>query len=303
MKKHTTILLSFTVLLIITKSWWQFTNIEYGIALVGILLAGVPHGAMDHFTASYLNGVKFNLTKYVLQYILAVGFYIFIWWLFPSLAFILFLVFTAWHFGETDLVYFASKKLHPIIIFIYGFTLCMWLLLHHPAEILSWTNIITGDSYYASTIIKNLSAIPHFIWLLISAALIVFVTYKSETKNWTYALTFILLLFAISQTSLIVGFVVYFSGWHSIKALHYVNLSVFKQQGIKKLVINALPATLGSVLLLAILLLLGNKSWMENAGLPSLFVLLSALTLPHMVQMHKLYDFRLKNKAEVSTVK
>ena len=288
---HTGILLLLVALLLLTKQYWAGSAVEYGIAVAGILIAGIPHGAMDHITASYLEGTRFHLIKYLIQYILSALLYLAVWFLFPGVALLLFLLLTAWHFGETDLVCFSNKKNAPVLIFIYGFCLLMWLLLKDAGTTLQWIQLVAGKQEYVDAIITALSSVPHLLWFVLSAA-IIFITVVNDQTKWLPAFVFLCFLFASAYTSLILGFIIYFTGWHSLQALQHIRLSVFKNSGLGKLVLNALPATLGSVVLLFVIVTYGKEEWVQSSSLPSLFILLSVLTLPHMAEMHRLYTVK-----------
>lgn len=288
---HTGILLLLVALLLLTKQYWAGSAVEYGIAVAGILIAGIPHGAMDHITASYLEGTRFRLIKYLIQYILSALLYLAVWFLFPGVALLLFLLLTAWHFGETDLVCFSNKKNAPVLIFIYGFCLLMWLLLKDAGTTLQWIQLVAGKQEYVDAIITALSSVQHLLWFVLSAA-IIFITVVNDQTKWLPAFVFLCFLFASAYTSLILGFIIYFTGWHSLQALQHIRLSVFKNSGLGKLVVNALPATLGSVVLLFVIVTYGKEEWVQSSSLPSLFILLSVLTLPHMAEMHRLYTVK-----------
>ena len=290
-QKHPLFLLSIVLALFLTNHYWANTKLEYLFAVAGIFITGIPHGAMDHHTAAFINGTRFKLQRYLLQYLISAVVYLAGWFMYPGLAFLLFLMLTAWHFGETDSVCFGHKKIPAVIVFVYGWSLLMWLLLKDASTILYWTDLITGHHRISQQLIKGLTALPHQIWFVILAAIVLYMT---ERKKWLSALLFLIFIFCAVYTSLLLGFVVYFAGWHSLQALHHLRTSVFQRTGIKQIIRNALPAVAGALVILFIIFRFGAGGWIENNGLPSLFVLLSVLTLPHMVQMHRLYQVHLK---------
>lgn len=288
---HPLSLLLVILVLLLTRRYWANTMPEYLLAAAGVFITGIPHGAMDHHTASFLSGTRFKLLRYLLLYLFSALLYLAVWFVYPGFAFLLFLGLTAWHFGETDSVCFGEKKVPAVLVFIYGWSLLMWLLLKDASTILYWTELITGKHQFSLQLIKALTTIPHLLWFVLLAF---FVFYMADRKNWLPALFFLVFIFCAVYTSLLVGFVVYFAGWHSLQALQHLRTSVFKRTGIKQIVRYALPAMAGSLVLLFVILKFGAGGWIANNGLPSLFVLLSVLTLPHMIQMHKLYQFRFK---------
>ncbi|MBY0476317.1 MAG: Brp/Blh family beta-carotene 15,15'-dioxygenase [Chitinophagaceae bacterium] len=294
---HTCILLFTVVLLLLTRNYWQGSLAEYLIAVAGILIAGIPHGAMDHLTASFIEKEKFKLIRYLLQYILSALIYLLVWLFAPGIALLLFLLLTAWHFGETDMLSFSNKQTSPLIIFIYGSCLLMWLLLKDPSVTLQWIQLVAGNQGAAVAIMNILKQIPHLLWFVVSAVLLFSSVFK-QRDQWMSVFVFLLFMYTTVYTSLILGFILYFTGWHSVQALQHIRFSVFKQAGIKKLLFNAVPATLGSVVLLLLIMKYGKAEWMQSSSLPSLFILLSVLTLPHMAEMHRLYKWKLTASKE-----
>lgn len=288
---HSLFLLSVVLGLLLTNGYWANTKLEYLFSVAGIFITGIPHGAMDHHTAAFIHGARFKLLLYLLQYLVSALLYLAVWFLFPGFAFLLFLALTAWHFGETDSICFGHKKKPALVIFLYGWSLLMWLLLKDAATILYWTNLITGNHLLLQQLMKALTTVPHLLWFVVMAAILLYIT---DGRQLADTLLFLVFIFCAVYTSLLLGFVVYFSGWHSLQALQHLRSSVFKRAGVKQIIRNALPAVAGSLFVLFLIIKFGAAGWIENDGLPSLFVLLSVLTLPHMIQMHKLYEFRLK---------
>ena len=287
---HPILLLIITLLLISTRSYWPNTSIEYLLCVLCIFITGIPHGSMDHHTASFLNGGRFRLLQYLIQYVAAAGAYLILWFLMPGFAFILFLLLTAWHFGETDIHTLSNKKMNGLLLFIYGFSLTMWLLLKDPAIILYWTGIITNQLEWVQLLMKWLLRFPHWGWFMIAAAVLIF-SIHSQPGKWLDTGLFLTFVWLSPFTSLLVGFVIYFSGWHSVQALKHLRISVFKAAGLQQMLWSAIPAITGALLILAAIFFLGNSSWINHNGLPALFILLAVLTLPHLIQMHRLYRY------------
>lgn len=286
-QQHALFLLFIVVGFMLTNRYWNNTKLEYLFAAAGIFITGIPHGALDHHTAAFIGGARFKLLRYLLQYLLSAFVYLAVWLIYPGFAFLLFLALTAWHFGETDSICFAQKKKPAFILFLYGWSLLMWLLLKDESTILYWTDLITANHIFSHQLIKALTHLPHTLWFVILAATLVYI---AERKQWPAVILFLLFIFCAVYTSLLMGFVVYFAGWHSLQALQHLRSSVFKRAGLQQIIRNAIPAVAGSLLILFLILKFGTGGWIENNGLPSLFVLLSVLTLPHMLQMHKLYQ-------------
>lgn len=284
---HSTALLLIALAAALSTAWWKDTKAEFIFAAICILIAGVPHGSLDHFVAGTTRQ-RFRLFPFLITYIATAVAYLLVWWLQPGIAFLFFLMITAWHFGETDLACFDAKNTSPLLTMLYGTAITLWLLMHDHATLLYWTNIVSRESAIAGTVMKWLTVVPHYAWFVI-VALMLLLTQKNNPISFVTYLYFLAFLFILNYTSLITGFVLYFTGWHSMNALTHIREKVFAKSELNKVLLKALIPTVGAVLLLGVIAWLGQGAWLEHNGLPALFVLLSVLTLPHMTEMHRLY--------------
>lgn len=284
---HILIVLLLSALAVITRTYWMGSVLEWMVAAVFIIVAGIPHGSLDHKLAQHRKK-NLNLFVYIGGYIAAAALFLAVWLWIPGWAFLLFLLLTAWHFGETDIASFGFQKASPILIVVYGAALTCWLLLQEPDVLIYWTGIITHNSKIALTAVQWITSVPVLIWLGVVAVLVILnPNYTSFT--WPQRLLFLLFLYLLSKTSLLIGFILYFSGWHSVSAMLHVHHAVFRRSGFTTMLKQALPFTLAAVMFLFVIGWLSHGTWLSNHALPALFVLLSILTLPHMAEMHKLY--------------
>lgn len=234
----------------------------YGLLGLGMLLVGIPHGALDHLYV--LNKpTGFNLLKYVLAY-LAMGAFVFaLFWVYPFLGLLFFLIFSAWHFGNTDFLAWGNKNV--IHGFLWGGYYLGGILISHEREcarILSEMNIPTWE----------LGVIPDYIWG-IWIAMGGFFLLVSRTK-WAM-LWSILALSLFSFLPLIAAFGVFFVFQHSLYGWSQLKRKVQKTSA--QLWIRALPFSLGSIILLLLVLTLVPVSWGQG------FIFLAAVSFPHVV--------------------
>jgi lycopene beta-cyclase len=73
---------------------------SYLCVTLGLLWVGIPHGALDHLTIS--NGKK-SLSFFVVKYLITIIVYYFFWQFFPSIALLFFIMYSSFHFGESEL--------------------------------------------------------------------------------------------------------------------------------------------------------------------------------------------------------
>ena len=74
------------------------------LALLSVVVIGLPHGAFDGAIAAQLGFIKrpFFLIRFLFVYLLITVFVIALWLVFPAVSLILFLLISALHFGFTD---------------------------------------------------------------------------------------------------------------------------------------------------------------------------------------------------------
>ena len=187
-----------------------------------IFTFGILHGANDLLLIKNI-----NLEKNSQSWITILSYYIVIvltglllFYLIPQMALLLFIIVSAYHFGEQqwqNLHQIFPKWLLITFQFLYGFIVLLLLFIFHTIQV---QNIILK--------IANLTVpLPYFLILLqISCLLFIslcaYAFYKAENiRNKLLLECFYLILFAIifKSSSLIWGFAIYFVIWHSIPSI------------------------------------------------------------------------------------
>jgi hypothetical protein len=74
-----------------------------------IILFGIPHGAIDNVIL--ISTSKISTQQFYFFYIFSIIVYIIIWLIIPTYAFIFFLIMSAYHFGESQLVNYNISSL------------------------------------------------------------------------------------------------------------------------------------------------------------------------------------------------
>lgn len=257
------------------------------IVLFGVILLsiGIPHGAIDHLT-SQPRLTKKSLAKFLLIYLGLMGFYLGVWFFAAKLAMLLFLVFSAYHFGQTHFLYRCENMgWHGPLLFlsrgIFLLSVILFGSFETTAEILSSIVSIGFLERYT------------FYLILIFFGLTTLIQAISKTKFEKNDLLDLFVLPVLLYFSpLFVGFGVYFGFWHSLPSMisEYAYLSEFPQyQGIKKFIIQLLPFSLISLAGIGIVLFLGINS-MEMGQLTLLFfVLISLISFPHVIYMDSFF--------------
>ena len=194
--------------------------------ILGFLLIftfGILHGANDLVLIENISTTKqSNGSLKTLGYYIAVVLTgILLFYTIPYVALLLFIIVSAYHFGEqqwqTIIQHKFPKWLVILFQFLYGFVILLLLFNFHSGEV---QNIILN--------IANISIPSQSLFLLLQISGIAFIGlsaylfWKSEIiRNKLLLEFFYLVLFAIlfKSSSLIWGFAIYFVLWHSIPSI------------------------------------------------------------------------------------
>jgi beta-carotene 15,15'-dioxygenase len=268
------------------------------LVVASIFLIGIPHGAIDHIISAELFNTGSNFRGHMVFY----GSYIFImlligmlWIWVPVAGMILFLAISIYHFGQADMEDFLrSDKKNNTAYVIRGIFIIVLIVYSDTTITLPIiTEAINIDLAEAAYI----TASPFLILFGVSALYLIFSIYLIFFNKITHPLVFIsdffliMLLFTICGP--LTGFAVYFAVWHS--AGHIYQMQQFYLRNSKVLSVAtfyrlALPFTLVSISGLFILFFINNVSWMTERILTLMFILISVLTLPHMIIVDRLYS-------------
>ena len=242
------------------------------ILLLGLFSIGIPHGALDHLLKGkmQLNRLLIFMVKYIG---LGIGL-ILMWKLSAPIALIVFLLYTAWHFGQADFEQWQNKS--GFLSACWGLLVLTILLLGHFAQtgmILTSMGIpISGNLSYS---LEPIAYTGIFLSVLIS--------YVLHSKPIIVKITHsLIVLFLGFWLPLLWAFGIYFIFQHSVNGwLHLrktIELSNFQMW------IKALPFSLGALALFGIYMAIIEK---PNWG--QFFIFLSALSFPHVWFMHLSY--------------
>ncbi|WP_156125371.1 Brp/Blh family beta-carotene 15,15'-dioxygenase [Cellulophaga sp. Hel_I_12] len=264
-------------------------SIENIFAYLLILTFGLIHGANDIKLIEKVEVFKkANFFIVLVYYILFILFNCLLFYFIPSVALILFVLFSAYHFGEQ---HWLSNMKEPSIIrslffLSYGLFIFFLLFKAHSAEVNEVISTITGvvfsTQFYASGLIFSASLV---------VLLFVVINFKKNVFREIVKELFLLFVFFIvfNSASLLWSFAIYFILWHSIPSLVdqiiflYGN---FSKSSIKKYIKASffywLMAVIGLVLALFFL-----KDTMEES-LALFFSFLAAITFPHVLVINKL---------------
>lgn len=237
----------------------------------GLLIIGIPHGALDHLTEFISKKNTINL-KFVFYYLLMMVPILLIWFWIPTLALVFFLIYSAWHFGQTEVNNWRIKS--NTIAILWGTILFSSLFLIHFEEfskILLIMNIKVPMVSFNYILVGNLLLILPFLLAI-----------YFQKLEWLIVVAFFLLS---NKESLLLTFGLYFIfqhsriGWMHLKnKLKHSHLKMFK---------NALPFNVGAIFLYLIAIYYLNLP--TEKGIAYFFIFLSSISFPHVICMHFFY--------------
>lgn len=289
-----TIILGFGLLVWQTLGGTISQNIQIAFFAALILLTGIPHGSLDHLIQEAHDKRQnkvYNFTKFILQYLFVMTVYGLVWYFFSGLSLMLFIIISAWHFGETDLENVPSQsKIWLFTRLIYGFYILAFILLTHVKEVNPIIKgMIDGQVGALTTwefIQQNTKQILYLFGLLLCT---IFIVAQSEhfivfNKIRIFRLFLILILSAFLP--LLPAFALYFGGWHALCAFDTIHGYLQKDYPtltLKSVYLKSLPFSILAFIFLGFFLWYCHSYTKFYDPYPILFIFISLITLPHLV--------------------
>ncbi len=256
-----------------------FIEIQTIVFVVGMLLIGIPHGAVDHLldTNNFKGSIK---ADFVVNYLGMAFFNLALWLFFPTMALLFFIGYSAWHFGQTDLREWHTKKSNAIKNAVWGNIILGIILLGHIAE----TNSILENMNVLKIPFNGIQGKEASIFLAIAGF-----GWAVFQKNWKMLLTTVMLLIS-TELPLITSFGLYFVGQHSLSGWSHLKTALKVNN--TSLYLRALPFTIGALIMFLSFIVLLKNDYLSyfNENLTTIFfVFISCISFPHVMKMHGFY--------------
>jgi len=262
---------------------------------LSILLFGIPHGAIDHII--FFKKRKLTKLKFYLVYLgLIVGF-VLMWHIAPVLSLILFLLISAFHFGESQFEDIKiTKVLKNTFFFFWGIALLATLIYYNINELANVTAYFDDTLAFEKVYdIKKVTALYYVTNIITIASMILMAVYKQIKIERLLSEFFLLFLIHITffLFPFIIGFTLYFVVLHSLKVMQD-EIEFFKKDNPKFSILDFLkllaPYSILSIFFTTILLLLSYYTYIPYS-IPFLsIIIISVITLPHAIVMNIFYN-------------
>lgn len=262
-----------------------------------IFTFGMIHGSNDMLIVNKLTNLKkTSFIKTLATYLLVVSIAVLIFYWLPSIALILFVCFSAYHFGEQhweeslESITNTSKRLY---FFAYGLFVLFMVFYFNEASVKMIVNEISGmtlNQLYTEHVLITLG-----VFML--SFLAVMLRQKEIKLNTVIRELFTLLVLVIifKSSSLIWGFTIYFIIWHSIPSLLEQIRFAYGSLD-RKNIINytkaALPYWLVSLVGMTLLFFVFKD---EKHFYSLFFAFIAAVTFPHSIVMLKMFTKKSKH--------
>ena len=262
-----------------------------------IFTFGMIHGSNDMLIVNKLTNLKkTSFIKTLATYLLVVSIAVLIFYWLPSIALILFVCFSAYHFGEQhweeslESITNTSKRLY---FFAYGLFVLFMVFYFNEASVKMIVNEISGmtlNQLYTEHVLITLG-----VFML--SFLAVMLRQKEIKLNTviTELFTLLVLVIIFKSSSLIWGFTIYFIIWHSIPSLleqirfAYGSLD---RKNIINYIKAALPYWLVSLVGMTLLYFVFKD---EKHFYSMFFAFIAAVTFPHSIVMLKMFTKKSKH--------
>jgi len=290
-------LLSFAFLLFLMDLILKLNiTTQISFLVMVLIIFGVPHGALDLYIDQHFQKTAHNQKIFLVKYLANILCYALVWYFFPITALIIFIVITAFHFGEIDWMGKTNRPIHKIVYSVLGF---FWILFLLSKNIDFAINIFMkmGRSSFNTDQLKSLASFIFPISLACIVSIYAGLFFFKEqffftTRHYYYALIqiCILILFTLYMP-LWICFAFYFGFWHSLLSFDKIRITFDIPNtfsGWKGLLFKAAPFSIVAWFGFAYITFLTLNSKDASGIFTLLFISLSVLALPHLQVFTKL---------------
>ncbi len=263
---------------------------QISFLIIVLILFGVPHGALDLYIDQHLKKSESNQKRFLLKYIANIIAYSLVWYFFPVAALIIFILITAYHFGEIDWLGKTENTVQKIAYSVIGL---LWILLLLSKNINFALQIFIRMERSAFNE-SQWTTLAHKIYpiTLIGLFAVYFILFFfkeyffSKNKYYYYTLLqqVILIVFALYMP-LWLCFAFYFGFWHSLLSFDKIRITFSMPNDFKgwtSLLVKAAPFSIVAWFGFMYITFLTLNSKDASGIFTLLFISLSVLALPHL---------------------
>lgn len=269
-------------LILVVAIWGPSATFLTVFAVLALVLIGVPHGGNDFYYRP--NKSLWGSVKFLFFYLGCMALYALVWQWLPIVALLAFLVISMHHFGQSN---FLSDSWRAPESLLWGLWLLLFPMLKHASEAVGIFAEMMGGHQNFPRDWGTMSNASWMVFVLVFGLFYALILWRRKVEHkGQFLLQWALVTIWYWLTPLVLGFVVVFCLWHSAQSMRYQVLYIRHQRpkSILGILKDFLP--LGILAMLA-WVVSAQFDVMQHLGLG--FVLLSLVTLPHVVVMDGIY--------------
>lgn len=299
------ILVAFTIACIVSFGRGLSFRDEIAACTFLIILLGIPHGAIDHIL--FIQSKKSNPILFYASYLGVMLVYVLIWICFPVFSLIIFLVISAYHFGQSQMVEKMGTKdgwINKSLYFSWGSTLLSSLFSFNHDGLIALLDLYEDTRIFIPLFDHNnlnlifTSSLGLTLFLLAK----LYLSKELTARELFYELIILsTILAAFYLLPLIIGFTIYFVFQHSLKVMiqEYNFLKNSESMfSVRKFVLSIAPFSLMTIFFLVILLVLYRFGQLPVSVSLLVFIFISTFTIPHSFVMESFYSSKIRKIVE-----
>ena len=266
------IYLSFCFALILLEQFFS-NDLEISVFIFAtiLLIGGLPHGALDFFILKNIFKTKNFISSLIIYLFIATVFYI-LFFLFPEIIFIIFLIYSAFHFGDSDF-----KDESQISKLGWGsMIICIPLLVD-----------INSAEWFLNIFLNNQITLnrTYLITIIFLSSIFCF---SSRRNILLKSLLICVYLITCLFSSIFYGFAAYFAGLHSVHHFKEWKSNINNDSMMGLVLITSVSVLVVFFQLrFEVLPYPGFLTGMNEEVLYNVIVLLGSLTVPHMILINR----------------
>lgn len=266
-------------------------EVQVELALLFVLSVGIWHGSNDidlirHVSRKRPIGSSFFALAI---YILTVGLGTLLFLMLPGLALVVFVLFSAYHFGEqhwlakyhmsipAGWIALMSNYLVPLV---YGLLILAMIFFWNQLETNQVLEYLIGFGFTTDFYLALL--VLSFVIFLFGASVLLINDHIRPTQFFYELFVLALLAIIFNYANLVWGFAIYFVFWHSLPSIQDQLRFLYGQVSFNKLLLYVKSSWwIWSISVGGLLLLWGLVGEEESLRIPLLFGMLGAVTFSH----------------------
>lgn len=282
--------LSNVILLITSKAMpLLFLEHETTIAIFLISVIGIPHGAIDHVL--FLKKTSKTKVYFYSFYLTLFIVFAFSWIYYPLICMAIFMIMSAYHFGQSQLEKYEITNLNKKMIgFSWGLFILSLLVIFNFEEIRQM--LLINEEFNNFHLLFNYKLFLTITIISFVSFLLTGLLYLNSRLLIQELIYLVLIGFTFYTHSLLLGFALFFIFNHSLTVLksEYQFLSSFDSDfNLFKFIKALFPFTFISISGVFVLYYLKTVGFIDF-GLPFILIMIiSSLTFPHLVVMESFY--------------